>query len=95
MAPLNMSFRHGQPWETARANFETGINQAKDRFGAFLKSVEWSDDKTAARLRGSNFDVNLTLGPESVHAEGNVPFIARKLLEMPVRKFLEETFKKT
>ena len=93
MAAFKMSFEHAQPWDLARERFETGVARAAEDFRSVIKTVEWSEDKTSARLEGRGFDVTLKLQPEALHAEGQVPFMARLMLETPIRKFLEETFR--
>ena len=93
MALLNMSFEHGQTWDVARERFELGITEAEAKFGQYIKSVEWGADRTSAKLKGSGFEVELRVDLENVHATGTIPFFA-KFLEKPVRKFLEETFKR-
>ena len=93
MASLNMSFPHGQSVEVARERFELGISEAKTKFGQYIKNVEWGPDRTSARLSGAGFDVNLRVDDVAVHAVGTIPFFA-KTLEAPVRKFLEETFRR-
>lgn len=90
MASLNMSIEHGQTWEEARVNFEKGITAAGVRYGKYIRLVEWSDDRTSARLRGKGFDVQLRLDEHSIHADGEVPFFVR-MLERPIRRFVEET----
>ncbi|MGE3822271.1 MAG: hypothetical protein AB7I30_22885 [Isosphaeraceae bacterium] len=93
MAALDMSFEHGQPLEVAEGHFETGITRAESRFGTYLHSVEWGEDRRSARIRGTGFDVSLRLDERFVHAKGTIPFFAR-MFEAPVRRFLEETFQK-
>lgn len=90
MPALNLSIEHGQPYDAARANFETSIVSAGDRFSRWIKAVEWSDDRTAARLTGPGFEVRLKVDPTHVHAAGHIPIFV-KLIEAPLRKFLAET----
>ena len=94
MAAFQMSFPHGQSWEDAKANFIKGINDANTKFGSHFKRLEWSDDKTAAKLSGTGFDVNLKVDVQAVHADGHMPWLAKVAIEKPLRHFLEETFKK-
>jgi hypothetical protein len=92
MPPVNLSFEHGQSYDTARRNFEKGITHAQAKFGKFIHSVVWSDDSTSARLTGTGFEIDLRLDESMVYATGRVPIFLR-FLEGPVRKFLAETFK--
>ena len=92
MAALNMSVKHGQGLDVARANFEKGITSAQSQYGKYIRQVDWSDDRNSARLSGKGFSVDLTLDAESVHATGEVPFFVR-FMEGPIRKFVEQTLK--
>jgi hypothetical protein len=92
MAALNMSVKHGQSWDDARANFQKGISAAETQHAKFIRSVEWSDDRTSARLLGPGFAVDLRVDEVSVHAVGDVPFFV-KFMEGPIRKFVEDTLK--
>ena len=92
MSAFKMSVKHGQPFEVAKANFEKGITSAAAQFGQFIKTVDWADDRTAARLGGPGFSVDLKVDAEAVHASGEVPFFVR-FMEGPIRKFVEQTLK--
>ncbi len=93
MAELNMTIKHGQAPEAARANFVKGITEAHQHHGRWIRDVEWSADRTTAVLSGPGYRVTLTLDDESVHAQGKVP-LALKLLEGQIRKFVEKTLEK-
>jgi len=93
MASLDISFRHGQTEERAKANFRKAIDAAGTRYASLIRTVEWSPDRASARLVGQGFDVDVRLTGDSVRATGRVPLFARLMLEAPVRKFLEETFR--
>ncbi|WP_165251343.1 polyhydroxyalkanoic acid system family protein [Paludisphaera soli] len=92
MAQLNMSIEHGQPWEAARANFETTIEKARADYARWIHAVEWSEDRTSASLSGPSYAVVLDLDPTHVHARGKIP-LALKLLEPSVRRFIERTLR--
>lgn len=92
MASLDMTVKHGQSWDEARANFVKGVTAAHAQHGHYIKGVEWSDDRTSARLTGPGFSVNLAVDPESVRATGTVPFFV-KFMEGPIRKFVEHTLR--
>ena len=91
MPKVDLSFEHGQTFENARANFEKGITQARSRFGMFIHEVDWSDDRSSARLTGKGFDLRLRLDDARVHVTGTAAIFPR-FLDAPVRKFLAEIF---
>ncbi len=92
MSAIKMSVKHGQTFDVAKANFDKGITAAEAQFGKFIKTVDWSDDRTAARLAGPGFTIDLNVDADSVHATGDVPFFV-KFMEGPIRKFVEQTLK--
>jgi hypothetical protein len=92
MAALDTSVKHGQPWDTALANFERGVLSAQAQYGSYIRKVDWAEDRTSARLTGPGFDVLLSVDKESVRASGVVPFFVR-LMEGPIRRFVQEAIK--
>ncbi len=93
MAELNIIVKHGQTAEEARANFEKAIGQAQLQHGRWIRQVEWSADRTSALLSGPGYQVTLSFDEVHVYARGQVP-LALKLLEGPVRRFVEQTLGK-
>jgi hypothetical protein len=93
MPLLKMSVKHGQTWDIARANFERGITEASTKFAIWIHRVEWSDDRTSAKLFGPGFVVEIRVDPQDVHATGDLPLFAN-LFEAPLKAFLQQTFHK-
>jgi hypothetical protein len=93
VASLNLSVEHGQTWEVARTNFEKGITEAVAQFGRWIQRFDWSEDRTAARLSGSGYEVDLRVDDRRVHATGHIPFPFR-MFEGPARRFIEETIRR-
>ncbi len=92
MAQLNMSFEHGQSWDSARANFQTAIERALREHARWVHSASWSEDRTSATLAGPSYEVVLNVDPTHVRAQGRIP-LALKLLEPSVRRFVERTLR--
>ena len=90
MAELNMTVKHGQTAEEARANFEKAITAAHAQHGRWIRQVEWSPDRSEAILLGPGYRITLSFDDQNVYAKGTVP-LAVKLLEGPVRRFVEQT----
>jgi len=90
MAQLNMSFEHGQPWDSAVANFEAAVAQAQGAYSRWIHTIRWSEDRTSAAVSGPSYEVLLALDTTHVHARGRVP-LAFKLMEPSVRRFIERT----
>jgi hypothetical protein len=93
MAELNMTVKHGLDKEAAQANFEKLITEAQSQHRHWIKHVEWSPDRTSAIVSGPGYRLTLSFDDENVYAKGRVP-LALKLLEGPIRKFVEQTLAK-
>ncbi len=88
MAELNIAIKHGQSITAAHANFEKAITAAQAEHGRWIRQVEWSADRRSAVLSGPAYRVTLSFDEQNVYARGNVP-LAFKMLEAPVRRFVE------
>ena len=93
MSLMNLSMKHGQTRDVARVNFEKGITEASTKFGMMIQRVEWSPDRTRAKLFGRGFVVEMWVDDQEVHATGDLPFFA-KLFEAPLKAILQRTFPK-
>jgi hypothetical protein len=93
MAELNMTVKHGQTADEARANFEKVIMAAHAHHGRWIRHVEWSVDRKSAILTGPAYQLTLSFDDQNVYARGTVP-LALKWLEGPVRRFVEQTLAK-
>ena len=93
MSLLNLSVKHGQTWEVARVHFEEGITEANAKFGMWIRRVEWSPDRTFAKLFGPGFEVEMWVDVQEVHAKGDFSTFA-KLFEVLLKAFLQQTFRK-
>jgi hypothetical protein len=89
MARLDLSVDHDQPPDVAQAKFEAGITEAMARYGKWIGQVDWADDRQAATLSGSGFEVRLWYDERSFHAQGSIP-MAWKLLEPAVRHHIRK-----
>jgi Putative polyhydroxyalkanoic acid system protein (PHA_gran_rgn) len=92
MAQIKRTIPHGQSWDAARVNFVRGIDRAIAEHGKHFNHVEWTPDKTAAKISGPGFALNLNVDPTAVHVTGHIPFFL-KFLEGPVLKSVEEFIK--
>ena len=94
MARLNLSMEHGQPPEAAQAKFEAGINEAVSRYGSWIGRLDWSDDRQAALISGSGYEVRLWFDERFLHAKGHIP-LAWKLLEPAVKHHIRKIIDRT
>jgi hypothetical protein len=93
MSFLSLSVKHGQTWEAARVHFERGITEANATFGVWIRRVEWSADRTSAKLFGPGFEVEMWVDSQEVHARGDFSTVAQ-LFEVPLKAFLRQRFLK-
>lgn len=89
MARLELSMEHGQPPEVAQARFEEGIAEAVDRFGSWIGRIDWSEDRHAATIAGSGYEVRLWYDERFLHARGHIP-LAWKLVEPAIRHHIRK-----
>ncbi len=92
MAKLDMAVEHGPTPEVARANFERAITAAQDRYGGWLRRLDWSPDRTAVSVAGTGFDVEISFDDRKVYARGTIP-LAFKILEAPIKAFAARAWK--
>jgi hypothetical protein len=88
MAQLKLAIAHGQPMEDAAVRFQAAIREAQDRFGTWIRRVDWSDDRHAATLSGPGYEVRLWFDDRDVHAQGRIP-LAWKLFEGAMQSYVK------
>lgn len=91
MAGLNITVKHGQTIEAARANFYKAITEAHSEHSRWIRHVEWSDDRSSAVLSGPSYQITLSFDDQNVYARGNVPLPIKLLVAGPVRRFVEQS----
>ena len=91
MAGLNITVKHGQTLEAARAKFHKSITEAHAEHSRWIRQVEWSDDQSSAVLSGPSYRITLSFDDQNVYARGNVPLAIKLLVEGPVRRFVEQS----
>jgi hypothetical protein len=89
MARLNLEFEHDQPLDVAQAKFEAGISEALSRYGSWVHRVDWSEDRHAATVFGSGYEVRLWFDERFFHAQGHIP-LAWKLFEGAIRHHIRK-----
>jgi hypothetical protein len=88
MARLDLTIEHGQPMEGAAEKFQAAIREAQDRFGTWIRRIDWSDDHRTATLSGPGYEVRLWFDDRHVHAQGHIP-LAWKLFEGAMRNYVK------
>ena len=60
MAGLNITVKHGQTLEAARASFQKAITQVHAEHNRWIRHVEWSADQSSAVLSGPSYQITLS-----------------------------------
>src|SRR3989442_12866315 len=97
MSLINLSVKHGQSQEEARANLESSVSEVCAKFGSMVQKVEWSPDRHHVKIVGTGFEANLHVHPIEVHATVDVPLLngfMQNLLNNRLRATLEHNFPK-
>jgi len=97
MSLVNLSVKHGQTIEEARAQLEKAVTQVRTKFGAMITATTWSPDGNSVKLSGTGFEINMRVDPQDVLVTADVPFL-NKLLSGPLasglKSIVEQTFQK-
>jgi hypothetical protein len=89
MARLDLSMEHGQPPDVAQERFEAGITEAMERYSSWIRRVDWTEDRDAATISGSGYEVRLWYDDRFLHAQGRIP-LAWKVLEPAVKRHIRK-----
>jgi hypothetical protein len=95
MPLVTLSVQHRYTLEEARQRLETAVAELTSRFGTLVRRVEWSPDRTQARLEGSGVWMELRLEGQVVHATADIPMLGRFLggsVTTRLREILQRTF---
>jgi hypothetical protein len=97
MPLISLSFKHGRTLEEARHQLDEAVHTVQSRFGALLRQVEWSADRSRVRLDGTGFWVELWVDAQEVHASGDIPLLGGLLggpLVTELKQIVQRTFQK-
>jgi hypothetical protein len=97
MPLITLSFKHGQTLEEARSQLETAVHEFQQRFGALIRHVEWSAERSRVRLDGPGFWVELWVDVQEVHVTGDIPLLGGLLggpLVTELKQIVQRTFQK-
>jgi hypothetical protein len=97
MPLINLSVQHGQRLEEARSRLETAVDRVLSQFGALVRQVTWSADRSQVRLDGRGFWVELWVDAQNVHATGDIPMLGVLLgssVTTRIEQILQQTFRK-
>jgi hypothetical protein len=79
MSLINLSVKHGTSLDEARTRMEQVVSETRGRFGAMLNRVEWGADRSAVKLYGIGFEIEMRVDAEHVHVSGDMPLLGSLL----------------
>ena len=97
MPLINLTVAHGRTLDEARQRLESAVQQISGQFGAVIRRVEWTADRTRVKLEGTGVRVEMWVDAQDVHAEGDLPFIGALLggpLAAGLKQIVQQTFQK-
>jgi hypothetical protein len=97
MSLINMSVKHGQTLDEARARLEQAVQQVRGQFGPMIQRVEWTNDRNSVKLWGTGFEATMIVDPVHVHASADIPILGGLLgnsLTAGLKGILQNTFQK-
>ena len=97
MPLLNLTVAHGRTLDEARQGLERAVHQVSTQFGAMIRRVEWTADRTRVKLEGVGVQVEMWVDARDVHAVGDMPALGALLggpLAAGLKQIVQQTFQK-
>jgi hypothetical protein len=97
MPLINLSVKHERTLEEARSQLETAVQRVHSQFGALIRQVRWSVDRSQVRLDGMGFWVEMWVDAYEVHVSGDLPLLGALLgspLVAGLKQIVQQTFQK-
>ncbi len=97
MSLITLSVHHRLPVDEARQRMETAVRELTERFGAFVRQVEWSTDRSQVQVEGSGLWIEMRVDQQAVHLSADFLFLGRLFggsLTTQLQAVLERTFQR-
>ncbi len=95
MPLINLKVQHGRPFEEAKARLGRAVGDLQGKFGAMVRTVEWSSDRDSVALGGPGFKLDVRVDASEVHVVGDLPLLASLLGgSNGVKQMIESAFRK-
>jgi hypothetical protein len=97
MPLINLSVKHGRTLEEARSQLEVAVQRVHSQFGALIRQVRWSVDRSQVRLDGMEFWVEMWVDAYEVYVSGDLPLLDALLgspLVAGLKQIVQQTFQK-
>ena len=72
MNDLTFTLKHGTSQDEARQHLRSAVGEVQGRFGAMVRTADWSADGNAVKIAGPGFDVDMRVDAERLHVAGHL-----------------------
>ncbi len=95
MPLIDLKIRHGRPLDEAKAHLGRAVGDIQGKFGAMVRTVEWSGGRDAVSLGGPGFRLDVRVDASEVHVSGDLPWVAGLLGGSDgIKRMVESAFRK-
>ena len=97
MSLTNLSVKHGQTLEQARARLDETVRDVCGRFSVLVRGVDRDAQQDLVKIRGAGFEIELRVDAQDVHLRGDTSILSSLLgnqFVTSVKGALERTFQK-
>ena len=95
MPLITLSVQHRHSLDAARNHLESAVQELTSHFGALVRRVEWSTDRSQVRLEGSGGWITMQVDVHAVHLSADFPGLGRLLggsVTTRLKAILQRTF---
>ncbi len=95
MADISVRRAHGLSLEEAQAKIDQVVVDIQTEFSSLVNSIEWNDDKTAAKVAGKGFSGDFSVTPQDVGIDISLSLFARPLkarVQAKIEERIEQYF---
>lgn len=95
MADISVRRDHGMDRDEAKNRVEDIVNDVRDEFSSIVDSIDWSDDKTTADVKGKGFKGQFQVTDTEVTIDIDLKMFARPFkgkVEKRINNRMDEYF---
>jgi hypothetical protein len=97
MSLVNLSLKHGLPFDQAKPRLNEAVAELQKNFGRLVRHVTWNSSRDQVRIDGAGFWLEMSVDAEELRASGDIPALAGLIggpLAAGLRQVVERTFHK-
>ncbi len=89
MADISVKKEHGLSLSEAQGKIDQVVSDIKSEFSSLIKSIDWNDEKTHAKVKGKGFSGDFTVDEANVGIDIDLSFFAKPFKEKVETKINE------